>query len=68
MVVNVLMDGATYMEMLDPNAHCLPRSFLEARFSCWQVIASTHLELAAPGDKVRSFATTGRSCATCPSE
>jgi hypothetical protein len=43
MVVNVLMDGTTYMDKFDPNAHCLiPQSFLQAQYSCWQVIASAY--------------------------
>lgn len=40
MVVNVLVEGTTYTDMFDPNAHCLfPRNFLTAQFSSWQVIA-----------------------------
>lgn len=58
MVVNVLVEGTTYMDMFDPNAHCLfPRDFLQAQFSGWQVIASVHQDFAAPGDTVKSFAT-----------
>lgn len=58
MVVNVLVEGTTYMDMFDPNAHCLfPRDFLQAQFPGWQVIASVHQDFAAPGDTVKSFAT-----------
>ena len=58
MVVNVLVEGTTYMDMFDPNAHCLfSRNFLQSQFSCWQVIASAHQDFSAPGDTVKSFAT-----------
>lgn len=67
MVVNVLLDGTTYMDKFDPNAHCLiPRSFLQVQYSCWQVIPFAYREFAALGDKVKSFATTGSSSNPCP--
>lgn len=50
------------MDKFDPNAQCvIPRSFLKAQYSCWQVIASADREFAALGNKVKSFATTGNS-------
>ncbi|WP_291089591.1 methyltransferase domain-containing protein [Hydrogenophaga sp.] len=58
MVVNVLVEGTTYMDMFDPEAHCLfARDFLETGLAGWQVIASGHQDFAAPGDTVKSFAT-----------
>ncbi|WP_332740511.1 methyltransferase domain-containing protein [Hydrogenophaga sp.] len=58
MVVNVLVEGTTYMDMFDPEAHCLfAKDFLETRLAGWQVIESRHQAFAAPGDTVKSFAT-----------
>ncbi len=58
MVVNVLVEGTTYMDMFDPDMHCLfPRDFLQTQFAGWQVLASAHQNFAAPGDAVKSFAT-----------
>lgn len=58
MVVNVLVEGTTYMDMFDPNMHCLfPRDFLQTQFAGWQVIASVRQDFAASGDTVKSFTT-----------
>lgn len=58
MVVNVLIEGTTYMDMFDPEAHCLfPKDFLQTRFAGWQVISCDLQDFAAPGDTVKSFAT-----------
>ncbi|KRB97685.1 hypothetical protein ASE11_12575 [Hydrogenophaga sp. Root209] len=58
MLVNVLVEGTTYMDMFDPESHCLfAKDFLETRLAGWQVIESGHQEFAAPGDTVKSFAT-----------
>jgi tellurite methyltransferase len=59
LVMNVLVEGTTYMDMFDPETHCLfPRDFLETRLAGWEVIASSHQDFAAPGNTVKSFATT----------
>lgn len=58
LVVNVLVEGTTYMDMFDPDAHCLfARDFLQARLAGWQVIESGYQDFAAPGNTVKSFAT-----------
>lgn len=58
LLVNVLVEGTTYMDMFDPNAHCLfPRDFLQTRLAGWEVIASSHQDFAAPGNTVKSFST-----------
>lgn len=58
MVVNVLVEGTTYMDMFDPDMHCLfHRDFLQSRFAGWQVIASADQDFAAPGDTVKVFST-----------
>ena len=58
LLVNVLVEGTTYMDMFDPQQHCLfPKDFLQTRLAGWEVIASGHQEFAAPGNTVKSFAT-----------
>ena len=58
LLVNVLVEGTTYMDMFDPVQHCLfPRDFLQARLAGWEVLASSHEDFAAPGNTVKSFAT-----------
>ncbi len=58
MVVNVLVEGTTYMDMFDPRAHCLfPGNFLLTQFAGWQVIDLSHQAFLAPGNTVKSFAT-----------
>jgi tellurite methyltransferase len=58
LVVNVLVEGTTFMDMFDPVQHCLfPRDFLQARLAGWEVLASSHEDFAAPGNTVKSFAT-----------
>ncbi len=57
-VVNTLIDGTTYMEMLDPAGHCLfAPDELEERFAGWTILES-HLEtFPAPGGTRKEFAT-----------
>lgn len=58
LLVNVLVEGTTYMDMFDPQQHCLfPKDFLQTRLAGWEVIASGHQDFAAPGNTVKSFAT-----------
>ncbi|MFW2358342.1 methyltransferase domain-containing protein [Hydrogenophaga sp.] len=57
-VVNVLVEGTTYMDMFDPSTHCLfPRDFLQTRFAGWEIIDARYQDFAAPGNTVKSFAT-----------
>ncbi len=57
LLLNVLVEGTTYLDMFDPTAHCLfPRDFLQTCLAGWEVIASTHQDFAAPGNTVKSFA------------
>jgi tellurite methyltransferase len=58
LVVNVLVEGTTYMDMFDPVQHCLfSRDFLQTSLVGWEVLASSHQDFAAPGNTVKSFAT-----------
>ena len=57
-VVNVLVEGTTYMEMFDPAHYCLfARGELESRFAGWDMLQSEISEFAAPGGTVKRFAT-----------
>lgn len=58
MIVNVLVEGTTYLEMFDPRGHCLfARDALAHRFAAWDVLSSTHSDFAAPGGLNKAFAT-----------
>jgi tellurite methyltransferase len=56
--VNVLIEGTTYLEMFDPEAHCLfaPTTLLE-RFAGWTIVHSEFRDFEAPGHTVKRFAT-----------
>jgi tellurite methyltransferase len=57
-VVNVLIEGTTYLEMFDPEAHCLfaPTALLD-RFGGWTIVRSEFSAFDAPGHTVKRFAT-----------
>jgi tellurite methyltransferase len=58
LIVNVLVEGTTYMDMFDPQSHCLfRRDALSRRFASWETISSTHSDFAAPGGLNKAFAT-----------
>lgn len=57
-VVNVLVEGTTYLDMFDPAAHCLfPRGELERRFAGWEMLRCEHQDFPAPRETVKSFDT-----------
>ena len=57
-VVNVLIEGTTYLDMFDDRAHCLfSRTELESRFSGWSILRSEFSDFEAPGGRNKSFAT-----------
>ncbi|MDE2613254.1 MAG: class I SAM-dependent methyltransferase [Burkholderiales bacterium] len=57
-VVNVLVEGTTYMEMFDPAAHCLfaPAALREA-FAGWEIVLDERSEFDAPQGTRKVFAT-----------
>jgi tellurite methyltransferase len=57
-VVNVLLEGTTYLAMFDPAEHCLfaARELL-GRFANWEVIRSESADFAAPGGTLKRFLT-----------
>lgn len=58
LVINVLVEGTTYMDMFDPQGYCLfGRDALARRFAHWNVVASEIADCPAPGGLNKSFAT-----------
>ena len=57
-VVNVLVEGTTFMDMFAPEGHCLfqPVEFL-AQFVGWEVLSYSTQEFSAPGNTRKVFAT-----------
>lgn len=57
-VVNVLVEGTTYMDMFDPQAFCLfERDMLTQRYASWEITSAAHNDFPAPGGLIKSFAT-----------
>lgn len=57
-VVNVLVEGTTYMAMFDPKAYCLfGRDEIERHFAGWRIELSRHETFPAPGGTVKAFST-----------
>jgi len=57
-VVNVLVEGTTYLDMFQPGNYCLfPRTEMESRFAGWNIIHSEFHDFDAPDQRIKSFAT-----------
>lgn len=57
-VVNVLVEGTTWLEMLDPSGHCLfGRGELARRFHGWTIVLNEASDFPASGDTIKSFET-----------
>ena len=57
-VVNVLVQGTTYLDMFDPQGHCLlPADALQTHFAGWHIVQHEHSEFDAPGGTRKCFAT-----------
>lgn len=57
-IVNVLVEGTTYLDMFDPSAYCLfPRGELARRFAGWEMLRRETRDFPAPGGTVKSFDT-----------
>jgi len=55
---NVLVEGTTFMDMFDPEAHCLfPRHEIETSFSDWTILSSTFQDFDAPNGTCKCFST-----------
>ena len=58
MIVNVLVEGTTYLDMFDPKGHCLfGRDALSRRYAKWEIISSTRSDFPAPGGLNKAFST-----------
>ena len=57
-IINVMVEGTTYLDMFAPDEHCLfSRTEMERRFADWNIISSEFRDFGAPGERVKSFAT-----------
>jgi tellurite methyltransferase len=57
-VVNVLVEGTTYLDMFDPSGHCLlGAGEIERRFGGWEILSAQYEDFPAPGGQVKRFAT-----------
>lgn len=57
-VVNVLVEGTTYLAMFEPGAYCLfRRDELGERFSGWTILLSRYDDFPAPGETLKKFHT-----------
>ena len=58
MVVNVLVEGTSYLDMFDPAGHCLfARDEIARRFAGWELLRLEQREFPAPRDTLKSFVT-----------
>ena len=57
-VINVLIEGTTYLRMFDPeNYYLFPRNELEERFAGWKILSSRYETFPAPGETRKEFST-----------
>lgn len=57
-VVNILVEGTTFLDMFDPKDHCLfSRTEMESRFAGWNMLHSQFDDFDAPGGRRKAFAT-----------
>ena len=57
-VVNVLVQGTTYMDMFDPRGFCLfGRDELAERFAAWDILRHEISDFAAANGQIKRFAT-----------
>ncbi|HET7527307.1 MAG TPA: methyltransferase domain-containing protein [Burkholderiaceae bacterium] len=57
-VINVLVEGTTFVDMFDPAGHCLfARDEMPRRFAGWEILRTDYQDFPAPGERVKSFVT-----------
>lgn len=57
-VINVLVEGTTYLDMFDPNGHCLfAAAELQRRFAGWNIERSELSDFEAPQRTLKRFCT-----------
>lgn len=57
-IVNVLVEGTTYLDMFDRRGHCLfAREEMRRRFAGWSMLHYEYQDFDAPNGRVKSFVT-----------
>jgi tellurite methyltransferase len=57
-IINVMIEGTTYLDMCAPGEHCLfRRTALEEAFTSWGFRHSTFREFAMPDGRIKAFTT-----------
>jgi tellurite methyltransferase len=57
-IINLLVEGTTFLDMFDVESHCLfARDELARRFAHWDVLAAEHGDYPAPRGSMKSFET-----------
>lgn len=57
-VVNLLVEGTTYLDMFEPAGYCLlAPGELARRFEAWDIVLDERSEFVAPGGTKKAFAT-----------
>jgi len=57
-VINVLVEGTTYLEMFDPSGHCLfATAEMQSRFAGWSIEYSEFSDFEAPHRTLKRFST-----------
>lgn len=57
-IVNVLIEGTTFMDMFANQGHCLfGRDQLREQFAGWELIGCEQQEFPAPGGTIKNFVT-----------
>lgn len=58
MVVNVLVEGTSYLDMFEPDNYCLfARTEMESRFAGWHILHHEFRDFDAPDRRIKSFVT-----------
>lgn len=57
-VINVLIEGTTYLDMFQPDSYCLfERGEMASCFAGWNIMHSEFSEFDAPNQRIKSFVT-----------
>ncbi len=57
-IINVLVEGTTYLDMFQPGHYCLfARDEMASRFADWDIIHSEFRDFDAPDQRIKSFVT-----------
>jgi tellurite methyltransferase len=57
-VINVLVEGTTFLDMFDSTGHCLfGREELHKRFAGWEILRSEYQNFPAASETIKSFVT-----------